>query len=76
MRRQKGKKKRRVSWKIKCKRDALKLGKMKRQEFLDYIWEGMSVGEARKKAGISFDEANGILILNMRKTTLLNRESV
>ena len=76
MKKRKVKKRRRVSWKTQCKRAALRLPKMKRQEFLDYMWQGMTLGEAKEKAGISFEEANGVMLLNMRKTTVLNRESV
>ena len=72
----KQKNKRHVSWITKCKRAALNLPIEKRQEFLDYLWEGMSVGDAREKAGLSFDQASGVVMLNMKKVSFLNRESI
>ena len=67
---------RKISWLTKCKIAARKLPKEKRQEFLDYMWSGMTLGEAREKAGITFEEATGIMMINMRERILLNRESV
>ncbi len=76
MERGKLKKKRRISWKTRCKLAATKLPREKRQEFLDYMWQGMTIGEAKEKAGVTFEEANGIIMLNMKSALILNRESV
>ena len=54
-----------MSWIDGCKRKAMSLPKEKRQEFIDYMWENMTLGEARKKAGISDEEATGLMLLNI-----------
>jgi len=58
--------------------EALSLPNEKRQEFMDYIWDGMTIGEAQEKAGIEFHQAMGILDLNINrhKYYTLNKESV
>lgn len=73
-----GKKVRVKQLRTRCKEDARSLSKKKRQEFMDYIWQGMTIGEAQEKANITFEQALGILDLNINKHRYctLNRESV
>lgn len=67
-----------MNWIEQCVSDAKKLSKEKRQEFLDAIWSGVTLGEASKKAGITFDEANGIMHMNINSHSYhsLNKEAV
>ena len=64
-------------WLGKIKLDAENLSIEKRQEFLDYLHEGMTIGEAYTKAGITFDEANGVINMNIKshEYLTLNKES-
>lgn len=54
---------------------AMALSKEKRQEFMDYFWSGLTIGEAREKAGISNDAAMGVMDMNLRQCTYLRRET-
>lgn len=54
----------------------MSLSKEKRQEFLDLIWKGKNVKEAYETCGISFDEANGILALDIKTTRFLRKETI
>lgn len=56
--------------------EAMALPKEKRQEFLDYMWQGMTLGEAYKKAGITFNAALSLVKLNIEQHSYLRRESV
>lgn len=47
------------------KEKALSLPKEKRQEFMDYIFEGLTIGQAQEKANVTFEQAMGILDLNI-----------
>ena len=60
------------------KEAAKSLPKEKRQEFLDYVWQGLSIGEAEEKANITFAQSMGIIALNLKthRHTTLNKESV
>jgi hypothetical protein len=62
-----------MSWREDCKNEAAKLTKEKRQEFLDYlVKEHLNVGDSYKKAGISFDAANGIMMAQIEEVAYLN----
>jgi len=63
-------------WDVKCKREALALSKEKRQQFLDLMWAGKSIKEAYTLADITFDEANGIMMVNIANATFLRVETV
>lgn len=54
-----------MTWLDECTRDAKALPQEKRQEFLDLLWSGKTLGEAQATAGISFQAANGILRQNI-----------
>jgi hypothetical protein len=60
------------------KRKAMELPREKRQEFMDYIWQGMTIGEARSKAGIGLYEALAIVNMNIEKkeSYALKRETL
>lgn len=64
-----------MNWIEECRGKAIALTKEKRQEFLDYIWKGLNLGDAYKKANITFDEANGIMNMNICEASYLRRES-
>ena len=65
-------------WITRCNESALALTKEKRQEFMDYMFAGKTLGESADMAGITRDEATGIININLVKQTTLtiNRESV
>ena len=65
-----------MDWMEICKKKALELTKEKRQEFLDLIWQGKTIKEAYTGCGITFDEANGIIMLNIKEALYLKTESV
>lgn len=58
-----------MGWKKDCAAAARELTKEKRQEFLDLMWAGKTLGEAREQCGISSDAAVGILNAAIEKTT-------
>lgn len=65
-----------MNWKKTCIIEAKKLTKEKRQEFLDYlIKEHLNLGDSYKKAGISFDAANGIMMMQIRDISYLDPEA-
>lgn len=49
-----------------------------RQRFLDAIWAGLSVGQAKDRCGMSLAEALGVLDMNIVRSchALLRREAV
>ncbi len=63
-------------WIEKCNQDAMRLSKEKRQEYLDLMREGKTVGEATKECGITDDEAVGIITVNIACHKYLRTESV
>lgn len=66
-------------WITRCNESAMALTKEKRQEFLDYMFADLlNLGEAAKRAGITSDEATGIININIVKSTSLslNRETI
>lgn len=65
-----------MDWIEECKIDAMKLKKEKRQQFIDLIWKNKTIGEARKECGITFNEASGIMTLNILNRPYLNTKSV
>ena len=65
-----------MGYKYQCKKEAKELTKEKRQEYLDYIHDRLTIGEARIKAGITFNQAFGIIEMNMKTYKYLNRKSV
>jgi DNA-directed RNA polymerase specialized sigma24 family protein len=64
-----------MSWTDDCETARLALTKEKRQEFLDYMFDGMKLGDAAKKADISFDAANGIMRHQINSHLFLKREA-
>ena len=67
-----------MSWTDDCKKKALALPKEKRQEFLDAMHRGGSIKENYEKLNLSFDEANGIMMLNISivSHTFLNKDTI
>ena len=65
-----------MSWLEKCKSEAMKLSKEKRQEFLDLMWKGKTIGEATKETGVTADESTGIMMLNIATHKYLRSETV
>ena len=63
-------------WKQVCRDAAEALTQEKRQEFLNHMWAGKTLGEAYELAGISFDAANGIMMMNIESRRHLRRESL
>lgn len=47
-----------------------------RQKFLDAIWAGKTLGEARDHADIDFEAATQIVLDNIEKISHLRREAV
>ena len=56
-----------MGWLEECEKAARELTQEKRQEFLNLILEGKTIGVARETAGISFDAANGIIRQNIEQ---------
>ena len=56
-----------MNWFDECEKAASELTKEKRQEFLNLVLEGKTIGDARKIAGISFDAANGVIRQNIEQ---------
>ena len=58
-------------------RAALELTREQRQEFLDYILMGKTIGAARELTGISFDAAIGTMNMNIETSIrkFLRKES-
>jgi len=63
---------------IKHKKEAMKLTQEKRQEFLNYMHDGLTIEEGYINAGLTFDQANGIILINIIKNTYhtLNKKTV
>lgn len=59
-----------------CEQAASDVGQEKRQEFLDHLWSGMTLGDAREAAGISFDAALGTVNMNTETKLELRRVSL
>ncbi len=68
----------RSTFRAELKRKVMALPKERRQEFLDYMWQGMKLGDAAAKAGIEFYEAATLLDMNIKRRTIytLGKESV
>ena len=47
-----------------------------RQRFLDALWAGNNVGQATVIAGMTFDQAMGVVAMNIDKINILRRETV
>ena len=61
-----------MDWDKKCIKEAKALSIEKRQEFMDCIVkEHLNLGDSYKKAGISFDEANGIMMMQIKQRSYL-----
>ncbi len=54
-----------MNWLDECKKAADELPAVKKQEFLDMMHSGETLGDARVACGISFDAANGIMRANI-----------
>lgn len=64
------------AWLKKCAAAANALPRAKRQEFLDLMWKGDTLGENSEKLGISFEAACGIMNANIENMKTLRREAV
>lgn len=57
-----------MNWLEECAKEADALSTEKKQEFIDLMWKDkLNLGDASKKAGISFNAANGILAKQIEK---------
>jgi hypothetical protein len=67
-----------MSWKQKCKKQAMALPIEKRQEVLDYVNSGICLGDIARKAGINMDTVMGIINMNLNKKIIrsLNKKSL
>lgn len=67
-----------MSWLDECDAEAKALTREKRQEFLDLIRRGMTIGAASQEAGVTFNAANGIIRMNIQEVnfTSLRKESL
>ena len=54
-----------MSWITDCKKKAKALPVELRRKFVEEIWRGKTIGDARAAVGIEFDEAVGIIELNL-----------
>jgi len=64
-----------MNWLNECRVAAEALSQETRQKFMDLIWSGKSIGEARTELDISFDAANGIMLMNIESALFLRKES-
>lgn len=64
-----------MNWLSQCDQEAKQLTQGKRQQFLDAIWRGNTLDQARESTGISFNAANGIMRMNISKLDYLQRKS-
>lgn len=46
-----------------------------RQKFLDLMWSGKTLGDAREELDLTFEAANGIMLMNIQSRTFLNKET-
>lgn len=60
---------------IRCHNEAMALSKADRQEYLNYINQGKSIGEAIRFTGVSFEAALGIINMNIESRMSLKTES-
>lgn len=67
-----------ISWKIKAKMlsNAVKIPKEKRQEVLDELREGLTIGEVGKKLEIDSEIVSTILFHNITDVKILRSESI
>ncbi len=56
-----------MNWQEECNKEALALSKEKRQEFLNLMHKGKTIGEAREACGITFNAAIGIMDMNIKQ---------
>lgn len=62
-----------MGWKEDCIKEAKALTVEKRQEFLDCLMkEHLTLGQSYEKVGISFNAANGIMMIQMKEVTYLD----
>lgn len=59
-----------------CEQAASDVGLEKRQEFMDRLWSGMKLGDARDATGISLEAALGTINRNIEKRRWLRHESL
>jgi hypothetical protein len=64
-----------MNWLDECRVAAESLSQETRQKFMDLIWQGKTLGDAQREAGISFDAANGIVRMNIEEVSYLRKES-
>ncbi len=64
-----------MGWINECKEKAIKIPKVKRQEFLDLLWERKTINEARNIIGVDFETGLGILEMNLVDRKELNKVS-
>ncbi|MDQ7799532.1 MAG: hypothetical protein RDU76_11435 [Candidatus Edwardsbacteria bacterium] len=67
---------RRFSFKRQCKRLAMELGKEKRQQILDKLHQGKSLGEIAREELVDLDAVVGVFTMNTKKIEYLAKESV
>ena len=65
-----------MNWSKECVLCAKMLPKERRQEYMDLIHRGKTLGEAQKECKISFAAATGIIHMNTEKKVFLRRESL
>jgi hypothetical protein len=63
-------------WPAHCRELAEQIPKEKRQEFLNYLKEGMNIGNASKKADLNFDQAHGVINMQFKSISYVSFEAV
>ncbi len=64
------------SWRAGCKVKALTLPRETRQNCLDMIHSGITIGGTAFRCGISDDAVVGVINLNLKTITILNKVTV
>lgn len=62
--------------KAELKRQAKKLPLEKRQSVLDLIWKKLTFVQVAEQAGVTLEEAHGVLLLNTYTVTMVRRDSL
>lgn len=61
-----------MTWLDDCHKAAMELTRDKRQEFLNMIRRGLTLGEACRACNVTFDAANGIMQMNIVENSFLS----
>lgn len=64
-----------LRWPQQCAAESKALTQEQRQQFLDLIWDGPTIGEAADAVGISLEAACGVIYMNIGETKFLKRET-